>query len=102
MLPHVFIGLDKRGYQVNVLLISPQNHMLWYSLEAPHLGTFNEYPQHMFSWRNKKNINIITFGLKKASYQEALSASTGAGHSLSAYMPKDAFSAWSAQLSNWS
>ena len=27
----------------------------------------NEYPQHMFSWRNKKNINI--FGLKKASYQ---------------------------------
>ena len=30
--------------------------MLWYSLEAPHWGTSNEYPQHMFSWKNKKNI----------------------------------------------
>ena len=28
--------------------------MLWYSLEAPHQGTSNEYPKHMFSWRNKK------------------------------------------------
>ena len=27
------------------------------------IGASNEYPQHMFSWRNKKNIN--TFGLKK-------------------------------------
>ena len=31
--------------------------MLWYSLEAPCGGASNEYPQHMFSWRNKKNIN---------------------------------------------
>ena len=36
--------------------------MLWllirsgYSLEAPHRGASNEYPQHMFLWRNKKNI----------------------------------------------
>ena len=30
--------------------------MLWYSLEAPHQGTSNEYPQYMFSRRNKKNI----------------------------------------------
>ena len=28
--------------------------MLLYSLEAPHRGTSDEYPQHMFSWRNKK------------------------------------------------
>ena len=28
----------------------------WYSLEVPHWGTSNEYPQHMFSWRNRKNI----------------------------------------------
>ena len=27
-----------------------------YSLEAPRRGASNEYPQHMFSWRNKKNI----------------------------------------------
>ena len=31
-------------------------------------GASNEYSQHAFSWRNKKNIN--TFGLKKASYEE--------------------------------
>ena len=30
--------------------------MLRYSLEAPRRGASNEYPQHMFSWRNKKNI----------------------------------------------
>ena len=23
------IGLDKRGYQVNIFLVSPQKHMLW-------------------------------------------------------------------------
>ena len=33
--------------------------MLWYSLEAPHRGASNEYPQHMFSLRNKKNIMWI-------------------------------------------
>ena len=42
--------------------------MLWYSLEVPHRGASNEYPQRIFLWRIKKNIN--TFGLKKASYQE--------------------------------
>ena len=30
-----------------------------YSLEVPQLGTSNEYPQHMFSWRNQKNIYLI-------------------------------------------
>ena len=33
--------------------------MLWYSLEVPRRGTSNEYPQHMFSSRNKKNIMWI-------------------------------------------
>ena len=32
---------------------------LWYSLEAPQQGTSNEYPDHMFSWRSKKNIYLI-------------------------------------------
>ena len=27
-----------------------------YSLEAHWRGASNEYPQHMFSWRNKKNV----------------------------------------------
>ena len=57
---------DKRGYPHNIFLISPQKHMLWYSLEAPRRGASNEYPQHMFSWRNKKDISI--FRMKKAPY----------------------------------
>ena len=28
--------------------------MLWYSLEVPHQGTSNEYPQHIFSMTDKK------------------------------------------------
>ena len=40
--------------------------MLWYSLEAPHRGASNEYPQHMFLLRNKKDISI--FQMKKAPY----------------------------------
>ena len=30
-----------------------------YSLEAPRRGASNEYPQYMYSWRNKKNIMYI-------------------------------------------
>ena len=30
--------------------------MLWNSLEAPDDGISNEYPQHTFLWRNKKNV----------------------------------------------
>ena len=48
---------------INIFLISQQKHMLWYSLEAPRRGASHEYP-HMFSWRNKKNVN--TFESKKA------------------------------------
>ena len=33
-----------------------KNMYCGYSLEAPHQGASNEYPQHMFSWRNKKSI----------------------------------------------
>ena len=48
--------------------ISRQKYMLGYSLEGPHQGTSNEYSQHMFSMRNKKNISV--FWLKKAPYQD--------------------------------
>ena len=50
---------------VDIFLISPQKHNLHkniccgYSLEARHKGASNEYPQHMFTWRNKKNIFLI-------------------------------------------
>ena len=54
--------------------------MLWYSLEAPEWGASNEYPQHMFLWTNKKNINI--FWLKKVPYLKLILYNTclsGAG-----------------------
>ena len=40
--------------------------MLWLSLEVPWWGASNEYPQHMFLLRNKKDISI--FWMKKAPY----------------------------------
>ena len=36
----------------------------------PWRGASNEYPQHMFLWRNKKNIN--TYGLKKSTLTSAM------------------------------
>ena len=62
------IGLDKSGYQVNVFLFLNENISCGYSLEVPCRGASNEYPQHMFSSINKKNIDI--FWLKKAPYQK--------------------------------
>ena len=56
------------GIRYLVFLFLDKNICYGYSLEAPHRGTSNEYPQHMFSSRNKKNID--TFWLKKAPYQE--------------------------------
>ena len=38
-----------------------ENICCGYSLEVPQWGTSNEYPQHIFSWRNKKNIYQIPF-----------------------------------------
>ena len=43
-----------------------ENICCGYSLEAPQRGASNDYPQHMFSWRNKKDISI--FRMKKAPY----------------------------------
>ena len=39
--------------------------MLWHSLEAPGQSASNEYPQHMFSWRNKKISIHVLFWYKK-------------------------------------
>ena len=32
---------------IYIFLFSPQNHIFWYSLEAPHWGTSYEYPQNV-------------------------------------------------------
>ena len=54
----------------NIILISLRKRMLWCSLEAPRLGASNEYPQHMFSLWNKKNIFLIAL-LNLGSMSEA-------------------------------
>ena len=66
------IGPDKSEYHVNSFLITRRKHMLWVALEAPQRGASNEYPQLMFSSRNKKNID--TFWWKKEPYQELCNA----------------------------
>ena len=44
-----------------------------YSLEVPWQGASNEYPQHMFSWRHRKNVR--TFQLTKSALSGAVSTS---------------------------
>ena len=56
----LFYLSTKKQRSKKVFLFLHVNICCGFSLEVP-----NECPQHMFSWRNKKNIN--TFGLKKAS-----------------------------------
>ena len=57
-----YIAVDKVLFQLNVLifcLFFPENICCGYSLEAPWGGGSNKYPQHMFLWRNQKNIYLI-------------------------------------------
>ena len=60
------IATDKRGYPHNFFLFLDKNICCGYSLEVPRWGASNEYPQHMFSLRNKEDISI--FRMKKAPY----------------------------------
>ena len=48
-------------YEIYIIffLFFERNICCGYSLEVPHRGTFNEYPQHLFSMRNKKNVNFL-------------------------------------------
>ena len=52
--------VNKALFFIRKMLISflflHKNTRCGYSLEAPRWGASNEYSQHMFSWRNKKNI----------------------------------------------
>ena len=42
----------------DICLIPPLNIYCGYLLEVPQLGASNEYPQQMFSWRNKKKYYV--------------------------------------------
>ena len=53
----------RRDIYIIFSLFLSENICCGYSLEAPHRGASNEYPQHMFLCRNKKNISI--FRMKK-------------------------------------
>ena len=55
------ISLDKRGIKLNIFLIYPYKHILWVLIRSAHQGTSNEYPQHMFFYREirKKKNNIL-------------------------------------------
>ena len=61
VLDTVFFPSKKKKKNTDIFHISPQKNMLWYSLEVPHQGDSNEYPQYMFLWRNKKNIMQMPF-----------------------------------------
>ena len=50
-----YIAQDNYVY----FFISSQKTCCGYLLEVPRRGASNEYPQHVFSWRNKKNINNL-------------------------------------------
>ena len=45
---------DKRGSHIIFFLIFHENICYVYSLEVPHRGTSNEYPQHMFCEEMRK------------------------------------------------
>ena len=48
---------DKYSRNIKILyLFLYENICCGFWLEASHWGTSNEYPQHMFTWGNKKNI----------------------------------------------
>ena len=50
---------DLLARKLSFFLFLKENICCGYSLEAPHWGASNEYPQHMFSVRNKKNLDTL-------------------------------------------
>ena len=46
--------------KVIFFLFLHENTYCGYSLEAPQWGASNEYPQHVFSWRNKKILKYFS------------------------------------------
>ena len=47
-------GLFDDNWRI-IVVSSPWKHMLWVLIRNACLGDSDEYPQHMFSWRNKQN-----------------------------------------------
>ena len=64
---------DLLAQKLTFFLFLKENICCGYSLEAPHLAASKEYPQHMFSLRNKKNIYLIIWILSLARSMNDLS-----------------------------
>ena len=56
---HSFRSVVYAGAYALNIFISHENIRCGCSLEGPHQGTSNEYPQHMLFWSNKKNNNTL-------------------------------------------
>ena len=65
---HILVGRSelqiRGGIHIILFLFLDKNICCGYSLEAPCWGASNEYPQHMFSLRNKKD---SIFWMKKSA-----------------------------------
>ena len=64
IMANTYIGLDKSGYQVNMLLFLHENICCEYSLEAHRRGTFNQYHNIRFR-REIRKISIYLDRKKK-------------------------------------
>ena len=53
------IALDKKFPHKYRFLFLHRNICCGYSLEVPHRGTSNEYPQHMFLLKKEKAVNMF-------------------------------------------
>ena len=66
-----YLAPDKTLFQpdrIGSFLIIHENICCGYSLEAPRWDASSEYPQHMFSWRNKENIYLIPILIKNYGF----------------------------------
>ena len=58
-MPYLELCSNIRKMLISFLFLH-ENICYGYSLEVPHQGISNEYPQHMFFWRNKKKYYVDT------------------------------------------
>ena len=67
-----FTAPAKRSIQKVTFLISTPIDMLWVLIRSALLrqGTSNEYPQHLFLWRNKKKTSVLSLIEKKSVLSE--------------------------------
>ena len=57
--PLIIRCLNKKIIGIFLIFLQENIYFCGYSLEVPAWSTSNEYPQDMFLWRNKKNIDLL-------------------------------------------